>query len=103
MDIKTLEIKNLDARCICHSRFYTAPLMTKDNYTYAFKPGLNILGGDPDEGYWSISYALPMMKFSPKDFYIFSEPDIYVNNEKISFDEISKISCYLDECYPLYN
>lgn len=85
----------------CRSSRYTCDT-TINNEEFHFSPGLNILKGDIDES-WGISYLLSMYSERPKDFMLYSPPEIVVRDERIPLSDISESVCYVDECcYSLF-
>ena len=102
MKIRNIEIYN-NGYIFCKSIFYMAQDILK-NSKYNLKVGTNKLYGDIDSGNWAISYLLSMYKYCPQDFVLFEEPNVLINDtKKISLDDISKYSCYMDKTYPMFS
>ncbi len=59
--------------------------------------------GEIDSGNWAISYLLSMYKHRPEDFVLFEQPKVTVNNKRISLNELSEFSCYMDKLDPLFS
>lgn len=88
----------------CKSGFYTAQDNLSFDVEYTFKTGINKLIGEIDSNVWATSYYLSMYKFRKKDFIIFENDGIIVNDSKLSLDELSEYTCYMDEgFYPLFS
>jgi len=86
----------------CKSSFYSAQDCLSNNSHYALTQGINKLVGEIDSGIWAISYLLSMYKHRPKDFALFEEPNVMVNNCIISLNELSGLVCYMDNIDPLF-
>ncbi len=102
MKINNINIKS-EGYVHCKSSFYSSHDILSDCSCYTFLPGINRLVGEIDSGNWAISYLLSMYKHRPKDFVLFEEPKLFVNNESISLDEFSDYACYMDNVYPLFS
>lgn len=100
MKIDNIKIRT-DGYVLCKSAFYSSVDVIQDS-TYTFSAGINRLSGEIDSGNWGLSYLLSMYKCRPKDFVIYGEPDITVNDMPITLGELSKLSCYMDKIYPLF-
>lgn len=87
----------------CKSNFYSAQDTISNNKIYTFSSGVNNLVGEIDSGNWAVSYLLSMYEHRPKDFILGENPKITVNDKLLSLNEISEISCYMDELYPLFS
>lgn len=101
MKINQIHIIN-DGYVNCKSVFYSAQNIL-DNARFTFSTGINKLKGEIDSGNWAVSYLLSMYKYRPKDFVLFNEPSVTVNNQYIPMKEFSKFSCYMDKIYPLFS
>lgn len=96
-----ISVKN-DGYVLCKSNFYSAnDLLSNSNYLIT--SGVNKLIGEIDSGVWAISYLLSMYKYRQKDFVLFEEPIVTVDETKMSLAQFSTHSCYMDTLYPLFN
>ena len=102
MKIDSITIQN-DGYVHCKSCFYTAHDFVSNNTDYTFSTGINKLVGEIDSGNWAISYLISMYKHRPKDFVLFEQPYATVNNNFVSLDELSEITCYMDKLDPLFS
>ena len=102
MKISNISIKN-EGYVYCKSSFYSAQDSLSNYSCYTFSPGINKLIGEIDSGNWAISYLLSMYKHRPEDFVLFEQPQIAVNNNWISLNELSEFSCYMDKLDPLFS
>lgn len=93
---------NNDGYVFCKSRFYTAHDVLSDKMV-DFSAGANKLVGSIDSGNWGISYLLSMYNSNRKDFTLFKEAVVSVNDTTVSLDEFSECSCYMDTVYPLFS
>lgn len=93
---------NNDGYVLCKSKFYTARDVLSDR-VFDFTLGVNKLVGGIDSGNWAVSYLLSMYKYKSKDFTLSKDPAITVNNDRISLDEFSKCSCYMDTIHPMFS
>ncbi len=101
MKIKDIYVIN-NGYIHCRSVFYAShDILNKSEFH--FTTGINKLNGEIDSGNWAISYLLSMYKYRPKDFILFEQPQALLNNERISLEELSKFSCYMDIEYPLFS
>jgi len=91
-----------DGYVLCRSGFYSANDLLPSE-PVSFRSGVNKLRGEIDSGIWAGSYLLSMYKHRPKDFTIFDEPKATFDNHPVSLLELSEISCYMDEIYPLFS
>ncbi len=88
----------------CKSGFYTAQDNLSSDVEYTFKTGINKLIGEIDSNVWAASYYLSMYKYRKKDFIIFENNGVFVNDSQLSLDELSEYTCYLnDKFYPLFS
>ena len=102
MIISNINVQN-EGYVYCKSRFYSVQDSLSNNSRYMFSQGINKLVGDIDSGNWAISYLLSMYKNRPKDFILFEQPKVTVNNKLISLNELSEFSCYMDKLDPLFS
>ena len=86
----------------CRSRFYSANDVLS-NSIFAFSPGINWLTGEIDSGNWAVSYLLSVYNRYPKDFVLLKDPVLSIDDRSVSLDEVFKLSCYMDEVYPLFS
>jgi len=99
--IEKITVKG-DGYVCCRSEFYTARDILNSTQM-SFFIGVNKLFGEIDSGIWAVSYLLSMYKKGSKDFVLFDKPEITVNNDVVSLDDILKSSCYMDKSYPLFS
>ena len=86
----------------CSSVFYsTQDILNKSEFRFTI--GVNRLIGEIDSGNWAISYFLSMYKYRPKDFVLFEEPKVSINDEYVLLEEMSKYSCYMDISHPMFS
>ena len=102
MKIESVNVRN-DGYVDCKSGFYTSQDLIYEQTKYSFTTGINWLIGEIDSGCWAVSYLLSMYKWRPKDFILFRDPQVTVNDTVMSLDEISKYTCYLNRLYPLFS
>lgn len=102
MKLEKLDISN-EGFVHCHSCFYSSKDILIGNTTFSFTKGINKLYGEIDSGVWAISYLLSMYVHKTQDFALFKQQKVRLNNEHISFDELSKYTCYMDVSYPLFS
>ena len=102
MKIKNIEILG-EGYVYCKSSFYSAQDILSNFSNNKFSLGINKLIDEIDAGNWAASYLLSMYKHRPKDFVLFHQPKIIINNESASLFECSKISCYMDKLDPLFS
>ncbi len=103
MKIENINIKG-EAYVHCRAKFYIAQDGLSLDKNYTFKLGINKLIGEIDSDIWGVSYCMSMYKYRKKDFILFENIDVTVNNLTMSLDELSKYTCYLDDIYyPLFN
>lgn len=102
MKISNVGVKN-DGYVHCKSDFYSAQDILSSHLCYAFSPGINTLYGEIDSGNWAVSYLLSMYKHRPKDFVLFDQPKVTVNDDWIGLDELAEFSCYMDRLDPLFS
>ena len=102
MKIKSIIIQN-EGFVHCKSNFYSSHDILNYDTCYEFKLGVNKIIGEIDSGNWAISYLLSMYTHQPNDFVLFREPILTLNDKKVSINEISNISCYMDKIYPLFS
>lgn len=102
MKINNINIQN-EGYVHCKSSFYSVHDILSADSSYTFSLGTNKLIGEIDSGNWAISYLLSMYKHQPKDFVLFEQPEVMVNNKLISINELSGYSCYMDISYPLFS
>ena len=100
MSIEKISITN-NGYIHCKSNFYSSQDIL-DDVNFNFGVGTNKLIGEIDSGNWAISYLLSMYKHRPKDFTLFEQPKVTVNNKLISLNELSKFVCYMDRLDPLF-
>ncbi len=101
MKINNINITN-DGYVDCMSNFYSVKDIL-NNKEYNFTVGINKLIGEIDSGIWATSYLLSMYKYRPKDFILFEQPSVIVDDKNISLNEFSKFTCYMDKIYPLFS
>lgn len=87
----------------CKSSFYSAQDLFSNKVEFNFFTGTNKLVGEIDSGVWAISYLISMYEYQKKDFILHEQPIVMVNNKLAHLSEISKLSCYIDESYPLFS
>lgn len=87
----------------CHSGFYSSEDILQEYNDYSFSKGINRLYGEIDSGNWAVSYLLSMYKKKSKDFTIFEDTRILVNDNEMKLEELLKYSCYMDNLYPLFS
>ena len=103
MKIKSLKV-HMDGYAYCQSRFYAVNDYLLEDMRYTFLPGINKLVGEIDSGNWAVSYTLSMyQKHRPRQFFLFEPPEITVNDQPMSLEEVLKLSCYMDRRYPLFS
>jgi len=102
MKINNISIKN-EGYVYCKSSFYSAQDSLLGVSHYKFSPGINKLIGEIDSGNWAISYLISMYKHKPEDFVLFLDAEASVNNKRISLNELSELSCYMDKSDPLFS
>lgn len=102
MKINNINVQN-EGYVHCKSVFYSAHDSLSNCSRYTFSPGINKMIGEIDSGNWAISYLLSMYKHMPKDFTLFENPQIFVNDKSVSLNEFSETSCYMDKLYPLFS
>lgn len=103
MKISKISVKN-DGYVHCHSSFYTSHDGLDKSMEYHFSLGVNKMNGEIDSEIWAISYLLSMYKYKPKDFVLFGDLSVTINDDTvISLEELSRYSCYMDKCYPLFS
>ena len=93
---------NNNGYVLCRSNFYSANDLLSDT-DFIFTSGVNKLVGEIDSGIWCISYLLSMHRYKSKDFVLFKEPMVTVNDTIIPLDEFATYTCYLDTLYPLFS
>ena len=101
MKIDYISVRN-EGYAFCRSRFYYSEDILCGNLPYNFSVGVNKLIGEIDSGNWAISYLLSMYKHRPKDFVLFEQPSVTVNDEVLTLDKLSAFSCYMDTLDPLF-
>lgn len=101
-------IDNISVRCNahvnCHSGLYSTWSSIDCAYekqAYSLKPGINFFHGEIDTVGWALSYFISMYSKRSKDFYLY-EPEITINGEAVSPEELTKYACYIDLSYPLF-
>ncbi len=87
----------------CHSCFYTSEDGIDDINVYELSSGTNEMIGEIDSGIWATSYLLSMYTIRPKDFILFENTILTVNDRETNLKDFSKYTCYLDEMYPLFS
>ena len=102
MKISSIVVKN-EGYVHCKSTFYSAQDSLSRYSCYSFSSGINKLIGEIDSGNWAVSYFLSMYKHRPKDFVLFEQPEVFVNNKCVSLNELSEFSCYMDKLDPLFS
>lgn len=100
--IETIQVKNR-GYVQCRSRFYSAADNFPQDPNYCFGTGVNKLYGEIDSGVWAVSYMLSMYNYRRKDFILFEQPEVIINNEVISLENFAQYSCYMDKQYPLFS
>ena len=99
MKIENLSV-SVDGYIKSKSSFYMAQSALEG--TYQFISGINEYISDIDSEYWALSYLLSMYRKN-KDFILFNELKITVNNNSMQISEFLKLSCYMDELYPMFS
>ncbi len=89
-----------DGFVLCESKFYQALDILNPENTCNLVRGVNCLEGEIDSGIWAVSYLISMYAHKPESFTLFS---CSVNNNELSLEELSHISCYMDNIYPLFD
>lgn len=102
MIFNNIKVQN-EGYVYCKSNFYSAQDVLIGDLNYTFSTGINRLSGEIDSGIWAISYLLSMYTYRPKDFILFGEPNVIINNESFDLSVLSKHSCYMDKLYPLFS
>lgn len=102
MKIESINVTN-EASVHCRSSFYTAQDSLRTTLNYDFSVGINKLIGEIDSGIWAVSYFLSMYKYRPKDFILFDEPKLKINNMVLSLNDLSRYTCYMDKLYPFFS
>lgn len=102
MKIKKITIKN-EGYIQCRSGFYTSQDGLSADEEYCFHTGINKLCGEIDSGVWAVSYLLSMYKHNIKEFILFDNPEVTVNDTVMPLDDFLRYSCYMDESYPLFS
>lgn len=102
MIINNLTIKN-EGYVYCKSDFYSAVDILSRDSCFSFSVGVNSLMGEIDSGNWAISYLMSMYTYRSKDFILFGNSEIMVNDELISLRRFNEFSCYMDKLYPLFS
>lgn len=101
MKIEKIIIEN-EGYVHCKSCFYASQDGLSEGERYFFTTGVNRLQGEIDSGMWAVSYFLAMYKYKPKDFILFDDAEVIVNDKKMSVADFSKYSCYMDKSHPLF-
>ena len=97
-----MEIKiKTDGYVFCKSSFFSVHDVVQEK-EYRFSDGINKLVGEIDSGNFGISYLISMYDKIDKAL-LFPPQNVTVDGKEISFSELSKISCYIDESYPLFS
>lgn len=102
MIIESIDVKT-EGFVSCTSEFYSVHDCISTNSNYSFGIGVNELRGEIDSGIWAVSYLLSTYKFRPKDFVLFTDPEIIVNGNPMHLNEFSQYSCYMDRLSPLFS
>ena len=101
MEINEIVIKS-EGYIYCKSKFYSACDSLQSYSSYTFSQGINKLLGEIDSGNWAASYLLSMYNHRAKDFVLFDDPIVFVNDQKLPLKDISKFTCYMDNLDPLF-
>jgi len=101
MKIEKLIIAN-DGYVNCHSCYYSSKDVLKTDSTFCLNSEINKMYGEIDSGVWAVSYLLSMYRYRPRDFMMFSQPEVMLNDSIMSLNELSKYTCYMDVIYPLF-
>lgn len=102
MQIERISIVN-EGYVYCNSDFYSSADLLSANLKYDFYTGVNKLTGEIDSGIWAVSYLLSMYQCRSKDFVLFNQAEVTVNDTLISLDDLLQYSCYMDRLYPLFS
>ena len=102
MKINKIDIQN-EGYVYCQSCFYHAHDGLSADVKYSFSKGINKLYGEVDSGVWAISYMLSMYCYKPKDFVLFNDTQVFVNDMLMTLEDFQKFSCYMDKSYPLFS
>ena len=102
MKIEKVVIKN-EGYVHCQSGFYSAQDGVSADEEFCFRTGINKLYGEVDSGVWAISYLLSMYSCRPKDFILWYNPEVTVNDTVMPLEDFARYSCYMDESYPLFS
>ena len=101
LNIEEIKISN-DGYMWCKSWFYKIYVtLLSNDYKYIFKKGVNLIDCEIDSPEVGICYLMSMYNKVNKKL-IFSEHCAYVNNQKISLEELSEHSCYIDKTNPFF-
>ena len=102
-----MKIESIKLRCdgyvTCRSYFCTYFSSISSKFVYSFTKGVNRLEGEIDDELWSASYLIGMKSARPKDFMIFEDVDVSINEQKYPFTELEKYACYMDTLYPAFS
>ena len=85
----------------CKSSFFSVIDVIKEK-EFQFSSGINKLFGDIDSGIFGISYLIAMYdKINKKE--LFCSDKTIVDGITTPLSALTKISCYIDESYPLFS
>ena len=102
-----MKIESIKLRCdgyvTCRSYFCTYFSSISSKFVYSFTKGVNRLEGEIDDELWSASYLIGMKSARPKDFMIFEDVDVSINEQKYPFTELEKYACYMDTLCPAFS
>ena len=102
MKIEKISIKN-SGYVHCRSGFYSSEDILPADEEFCFHTGISKLYGEVDSGVWAISYLLSMYSCRPKDFIVFDNPEVTVNDTVMPLEDFARYSCYMDKSYPLFS
>lgn len=102
MKIEKICVKN-GGYVHCRSGFYTVHDSLNYEKKFEFTVGVNKLIGEIDSHIWAVSYYLSMFKYRPKDFVLYKQLEVVVNDTTLPLNELLKYTCYMDKLYPLFS
>ena len=102
MKINKITVRN-DGYIHCKSNFYSAHDCLNNSQNYIFNKGINKMYGEIDSGIWAMSYLLSMYNRNSKDFILFNNPEVCVNDKRMFIEDFLEYSCYMDTSYDLFS
>lgn len=102
MNFNNLSITN-HCRVHCQSRFYDIYANIESKKLFEFSSGINILRDKMDSDVCAVSYLLSMYTHNPGDFILYDQPQIILNGDFITLENLSQHSCYMDRSHPLFS